>query len=210
MTIVHGYATLAEAKTWVGINDTLDDGLLEQCVSVVSRWIDGYCRRHFWQTASTARQYDSCGGAQLDVDDLVSVSSLATDDDYSGTFETAWSAADYQLAPTANAGTGEARPYSCIRAVGARSFPQPYGYAGPYTTSGSRLGLVQVTGVWGWPAVPDPVRQACQMQSSRMLQRRKSPEGVAGWGEFGPLRISGRLDPDVAALLAPYRKLLVR
>lgn len=205
MTIVSGYATKEEAKTWVGISDTLDDTVIEQCVTAVSRGIDSYCKRPpgaFGQTASTARVFDADDGYCLEVDDVVSVSALATDEDYSGTFETVWSASDYQLLPLPHVGAAELRPYTRISAVGSRVFPCGYGSL--------RTGLVQVTGVWGWPAVPYPVRQACQMLASRLLQRRKSPEGVSGWGEFGPVRISSRTDPDVVFLLADLRPVLVQ
>jgi hypothetical protein len=37
---------------------------------------------------------------------------------------------------------------------------------------------------------------AVLMQTSRWFRRRLSPEGVAGFGEFGAVRIS-RLDPDI-------------
>lgn len=44
--------------------------------------------------------------------------------------------------------------------------------------------------------VPYSIRLAVLMQTSRWFRRRLSPEGVAGFGEFGAVRVS-RLDPDV-------------
>jgi hypothetical protein len=44
--------------------------------------------------------------------------------------------------------------------------------------------------------VPYTLRLAVLMQTSRWFRRRLSPEGVAGFGEFGAVRIS-RLDPDI-------------
>jgi hypothetical protein len=41
------------------------------------------------------------------------------------------------------------------------------------------------------------------MQAARLYKRRRSPEGVAGFAEFGVVRVS-RVDPDVAELLKPY------
>lgn len=65
---------------------------------------------------------------------------------------------------------------------------------------------MRISGVWGWPAVPDAVKAACRIQVSRVFKRADSPLGVAGFGEFGVVRVS-RLDPDVESLLAPYRVL---
>lgn len=44
--------------------------------------------------------------------------------------------------------------------------------------------------------VPHTIRLAVMMQSSRWFRRRLSPEGVAGFGEFGAVRVT-RLDPDI-------------
>lgn len=48
------------------------------------------------------------------------------------------------------------------------------------------------------------VQMAIIMRSHRYLKRRWSPEGVAGWGDLGVVRISAR-DPDEDRLLAPHR-----
>jgi hypothetical protein len=38
-----------------------------------------------------------------------------------------------------------------------------------------------------------------------VFKRADSPLGVAGFGEFGVVRVT-QLDPDVKALLEPYRR----
>ncbi len=52
---------------------------------------------------------------------------------------------------------------------------------------------------------PDPVREACLLQASRLFRRGDAPFGVTGSAEFGSMRISA-LDPDVRALLGEFRK----
>lgn len=47
------------------------------------------------------------------------------------------------------------------------------------------------------------VRLACLMHAARLYKRKNSPEGVAGFGEFGTVRVS-RFDPDVEDLLSPF------
>lgn len=61
-------------------------------------------------------------------------------------------------------------------------------------------GSLTVTAVWGWPAVPDDIIMANQMQSHRYYDRKGSPEGVAGSAEWGITRIPP-LDPDVLSIL---------
>jgi hypothetical protein len=54
--------------------------------------------------------------------------------------------------------------------------------------------------------VPAQVKQACRLQVARVMKRQESPLGVAGFGEFGVVRVS-RLDPDIDAMLQPYKLL---
>ena len=44
------------------------------------------------------------------------------------------------------------------------------------------------------------VTEAILLIASRLYARRNSPEGVAGWGDLGVIRVIAR-DPDVEALL---------
>lgn len=66
------------------------------------------------------------------------------------------------------------------------------------------LGLDGVTVL---PA-PDSLVQAVQLLTARYLERRNSPSGVLGSGDFGVVRVSSS-DRDVSALIAPYRRMLV-
>lgn len=198
------YATRPEFEAWVQLTDQVDAAVMDSVLDSVTRWEDEYCDRHFWQDGTVgspvARSFTPCYQYRLDIDDLVSVSTFKTDEAGDGTFETTWSVSDYQLHPV-NRPTG--RPYTKVETVAGRLFPLRY----DHSTRGNR---VEITGVWGWPAVPGPVKQACLIQASRELKRRYSPEGVAGFGEFGPVRIGSRLDPDVQLMLDPYRRSGVR
>jgi hypothetical protein len=50
-----------------------------------------------------------------------------------------------------------------------------------------------------WPATAE---YAAKLQGARLVKRRASPEGVAGFGDFGPVRV-GAIDPDIEQLLTP-------
>lgn len=58
MTITNGYATLNEAKAFLGITDSVDDAIIERSVESASRTIDRMTNRRFYQDAvATARYY---------------------------------------------------------------------------------------------------------------------------------------------------------
>jgi hypothetical protein len=65
---------------------------------------------------------------------------------------------------------------------------------------------VRVTGTFGWPSVPDAIKQATILLSIRIFKRLDSPLAVAGFGDLGAVRV-GRSDPDVMAMIAPYRRM---
>lgn len=51
---------------------------------------------------------------------------------------------------------------------------------------------------------PDDLRLACFMRVARWLARRSSPEGLVGFGDFGPAQVP-YTDRDVQTLEAPFR-----
>jgi hypothetical protein len=205
MTITNGYVDLNDFAGWAPGGSELAVSLKETAIEAASRWIDQHCQRHFWQATATARVFDACNPYTLRLgsfNDLVSVdaSGLKTDTTGDGTFDTTWATSDFQLLPLRPAAAPETRPYDTVRAVAGNMFPVYYG------SWGNRIGRVQITGTWGWAAVPDAVRQACLIQAFRAIKRRDSPEGVTGFDQFGTIRIGNRADPDVVQLLAPYRR----
>ena len=67
---------------------------------------------------------------------------------------------------------------------------------------------VRVRGVFGFTSNPLVITQATVLQASRIFTRLQSPLGVAGFGEMGVVRVTRALDPDVAALVEPYRRIV--
>lgn len=111
MLLTNCYATLAELKARLGITDTNDDAILKSELETASRSIDTHCRRRFFVEART-RYYTARWGDLLEVDDLVAVTTLKTDEDGDRTYETVWEATDYDLTPF-NA-PYEQKPYTAI------------------------------------------------------------------------------------------------
>ena len=190
--ITNGYATIQQVKDALRVTDAIDDSLIELSIEAASREIDAYCQRVFYSTTAT-RTYTPDSSFLCSIDDLVSLTSLKTSTNTS--WDTTWGASDYQLEPTNGISGGLTQPYNRIRAVNLFTFPV---LTVPEVT-------VQVTGVFGWSAVPMDVRIACILQAQRLFKRFDSPLGVVGMGDLGSIRVS-RVDSDVQALLAPYVK----
>ena len=205
MAITNGYATRNQIKAAlrIGTADNLDDDLIDNCAEAASRLIDGYCNRQFWAVASaTPRVFQANTEFVCDVDDFYTTTGfiLKTSSFADGNFETTWETTDYQLEPLNGILDGLTWSYDKIRAVGNYLFPTVNANYGEQA-------LVQVTAKWGWAAIPDPVTQACIIQASRIFKRYDSPLGVAGFGDLGAIRVSRFLDPDMAQLVEPYRRM---
>jgi hypothetical protein len=206
MPITNGYATRNQVKAAlrIGTADTLDDDLIDNCVGAASRLIDGYCNRRFWQTGTAeARVYQAEDSFYCSIDDIAGTAlTLKTSSQTDGTFDVTWKVSDYQLEPLNGNLDGLTWSYDKIRAVGDYLFPTVNANYGEQA-------LVQVTAIFGWPSVPEPVTQATIIQASRIFKRYDSPLGVAGFGDLGAIRVSRFLDPDMAQLVEPYRRMRI-
>ena len=194
MAISNGYCTLNEVKSALRITDNTDDALLENAIEGASRRIDGYCGRRFYQQNATLSLYAIDSYTLPTRDDLYSVTTLKTDDDGDGTYETTWTTGvDYQLEPLDAVITGQ--PIRTITAIGGKTFP---------LFSLPALPSAQIVGIWGWSAIPDDVREACVLLTMRGFARYNAALGVVG---FADMAIQVRaIDPDVRDFLNPYRK----
>jgi hypothetical protein len=198
MTITNGYLTQAEALAYVGQNLVQDTSLLDDVVTSSSRLIDRYCGREFFQVteARTFATSDDIYSLQLGpFDDLVSVTTLKTDPTGAGVYSTTIGATAFQLLPY-NAPQAD-EPYTSLQLLGGAQWPVP--------TFNMRQNTVEIMGVWGWPEVPFDVKQACRIIVAEISKMQESPLGVAGFGEFGVMRVSKTMPPRAMQLLAPYR-----
>lgn len=199
MTITNGYATLAELKARIGIasDDTVGDSQLEAIVEAASRAIDEHCGRRFYADSTAGARYYTAEFSDLLFlpDDVISVTTLATDSDGDRTYEDTWETTDYDLQPD-NAST-DGRPYTRIQITPAGRYAFPVGV---------RRG-VKLTAVYGWSAAPKPVKEATLIQAGRLWARKDAPFGIMGSAEFGQMQAIPRLDPDVLMLLLPFRRM---
>lgn len=194
MAIVNGYCTLAEIKSALRLTDNVDDGLLEKAIESASRRIDGYCGRFFYKTASTAINLYPINEYLLRMpEDLAnSTVTIKIDTTANGTYATTLTqGVDYILEPTD--ASIRAYPYVHARMVGGATFPL-------YTTPS--FPTCQVTGFWGWDAVPSDVSQACVLLAMRQFARLNAALGVVGFADMA-LQVRA-VDPDVRDLLNQY------
>ena len=188
------YASVAEVKAALQITDTVDDALITMAATSASALIEGYCGRRF-DTETATKLFIPDNNYLLQIDDLISATTIKSSSQSDGVFDTTWATTDYQLEPLNGVVEGLAFPFTRIRAIDE--------YLWPYGTSEAD---VQIVGSWGFSAVPSQVQQAAVIQSMRIFKRLDSPLGVAGFGDFGAMRVSKGLDPDVAQLVAPFVK----
>lgn len=191
VAITNGYCTLAQLKASLAIADSTDDTALEAAISSVSRNIDDATGRFFYSdgttTTAAVRYYTPNHPTRLFTDDFVSISEVAEDTALARSYSTVWASTDYAYEPINNSRLS--KPYTQLLAFKNYTFPvgQPQ--------------AIRVSGVFGWSAVPEVVRQACLIQSSRIFNRAASPFGIAGSPDLGTVRILPYLDSDVQVML---------
>lgn len=188
------YATLAELKSArkIPLSDTADDTALMRALTRASRAIDDRTGRRFWlDGAASARtgatrgrvSPDGGDGELLLVDDIASTTGLIVELGDGTTWTTV---ADYFPEPDNALADGRA-------ITGLRRD------RGLWCTARRW----RITAVWGWPTVPEPIAEATVLLANRRFMRRDSPEGVSGWSDAGPVRVS-RFDPDIEDLVGLY------
>ena len=192
------YATLAQVKAALRITDTVDDALIEMARVSASDLIDGYTGRTFDTSGTVTRVFAPADNYVLQTDDLAGTAlTITSSTGADGVFDVTWKTSDYQLEPLNGVSNGQAVPFTRIRAVQDYLWPTAGGEA-----------TVKVVGVFGFASVPTVITQATVLQASRIFTRLQSPLGVAGFGEMGVVRVTRALDPDVAALVEPYRRIV--
>jgi hypothetical protein len=192
------YATLAQVKAALRITDSVDDTLLEMARVSASDLIDGYTGRTFTTSGTVTRVFAPADDYVLQTDDLAGTAvTITSSTGADGVFDVTWKTTDYQLEPLNGVSNGQEVPFTRIRAIQDYLWPTAGGEA-----------TVRVRGVYGFPSIPLVITQATVLQSSRIFTRLQSPLGVAGFGEMGVVRVTRALDPDVAALVEPYRRIV--
>lgn len=200
------YLTVEEFKARTRSASTTNDDAISAALLSASRQIDGHCGREFNQSESDEYRFFDVpfgtrywngfdfggrgfwGPSPLELGDVVSVTEIASDDG-SGDYATAWDVDSYVLYPRNEAIKG--KPYR-----EARRTPNGSWAITSYP--------IRVAGVFGWPAVPDPIKQACFLIANREKSLYDAPFGLSGGGEMGALDMTVSLTPIIKNMLKPY------
>ena len=184
------YCTLQDVKDRLELTttDATRDSNISLILADVSRWIENECGRFFYPSTET-RYYTAVNTGVVNVDDLLSVTTLKTDGDGDRTYETTWSSTDYDL-----------MPYNHTPKRWIEIAPK-----GLYTFPLTRKG-VQIIGSFGFATnVPGPIREACILKTVQLYKRRASGQTTStGNQAMGSNRTP--TDSEIAAVLAPYRR----
>lgn len=199
------YATKTELRaridpTGVQTYSATDDTVHDAVILALCRAVDRHCNDFFGQVTQT-RVFTAQWSDLLVVPSLVSVSTngLKTDDTGVGSYGTTWATTDYVLEPANAALETPARPYLEVR-VDTRSTS-----TGRVFPVGIQRG-VQLAGVYGWPAVPNQVKEVVLLESQRLLQQIASPTAVVASQELGAMMLEPSMHPVSKVMLAPFRR----
>jgi hypothetical protein len=194
MAITNGYATLAQIKAATRITDAIDDALLEMAIESASRMIDSECDRAFYSSGTATRDYVPNDSYVVDTDDLTEIVSVKLDDDGDGSFGITLATSDFQTEPLNQRVSGNAYPIYRLRMIGDYLLP-----------IWGKQATVRIQGVYGFTPLPIQITQATTIQASRIFKRLDSPLGMT-WGVDGMGMRVGKVDPDVAMLIRPFKK----
>jgi hypothetical protein len=166
--LTNAYATLAEFKAYkttrgpiTSATDASDDVVMEDLLEQSSRYIDSQTGRRFWKnSADETRYYTPTNDGYVFTDDLADApTQVITDTGFDRTYATTMGSTDYDLMPDNAAVYG--RPYTWLEIVPASS------EFFPVTRKG-----VEIVGTFGWPAVPDDIKEACLSITLNLYQAR--------------------------------------
>lgn len=173
--------------------DTAQDTEIENMITPASDAIMRHCEREFKTTASgsTARTFEYAGGGFLSLApyDAQTVTLVRIDTDQSS--PTTLSSTDYRLWPN----PAKDGVYTNLRL-------EPFIIQ---STNRFPSRLVEVTGTWGFPSVPTPVKRACVLTVAVWLRR----DVTAYENALGPEgeEVAPRSLPMAAVdLLEPYKR----
>lgn len=200
------YITEQEFRDYINSTGTDNSDSIEGAITAASRAVDSHCGRFFYQENET--QFFSADPGDwttlwllpLDDMDLATLNGIVvvSETDNSGTYPTTWTAGTHFIGEPVNQSVAGITgwPYTHLRAITTRTWPYRY--------LGWQRDTIQITGTFGWPAVPEPVKQATKIIANQFYKLASAPLGVAGYGAFGDIKV--RDIPQASTLLIPYVK----
>ncbi len=191
------YATRLQLLAHLGTTDDSDASAMQLALDAATGFIDAYTGRSFRAETAVAKRFSPTSAEFIDlVPDLRSATTVKVDDDGDFTFGTTLASTDYYLLPLVP--LPDAGIYQRIQIA-------------PSSSQAFAIGMstqVEITGNWGYVVdgnAPQGIVYACLLQASRLFNRKGAPFGVLENTDLGQFTRIGALDPDVKALLDPYK-----
>jgi hypothetical protein len=195
------YVSVIEFKAWVSEGSsfgTYDDTQITMLLEAVDRAVDRYCARHFTLETDATKYFYARSTDELEVVDLISITSIASDTHGDRTFTLVFNPLDYELLPYLDSTGKPAERFDLIRIWSTSS----------HSFSPDRL--VKVVGDFGYVddsgGTPPDVKQACLILGARWWKRRETPLGILNATDLGQFERLSKEDPDVMSLLQPYSR----
>lgn len=188
------YVTAAEVKATLDLTSlTYADDDVDMAVEAASRAVETLTGRDRFYVADLSndetRYYTAYRPLVLEIEDATVITSIKTDDDDDGVYETTW-VADTDYRPYRQKPDW---PIEQIRVLSRSNYSLPLG----------RFEAVQIIGQFGWTTVPSGVSTAALKIASKLVREfRDAPFGVLAFGETA-VRI-GQTDPTIRLLLQPF------
>jgi hypothetical protein len=182
---VGDYASVDQLAQYAGAGANADDFALGAALAAACGWVDSYCGRSFEYAERETRSFAASSASTVVIPDAAVIWSVTV-------AGTEWPTSAWEAVPSRPSTFDTLWPAGKIVAVD-RCWP-------------SGRDAVAVDADWGWDVTPAAVRMATLMMALRLYKRSVAWEGVAGGGEFGAIRLAN-IDPDVAILLRPFKRI---
>jgi hypothetical protein len=205
MAVDRGYISVADYKLYKNSTATgTFDSLIEDLIEAASRYIDAKSHRFFYSSTGKTAYYTPELSNVLFIDDLYAITTLKTDEDGDGTFETTWTTGatgDYYLMPFNAASFGNSGAYAYqwieVNPEGDYSFPKSFR-------------SVQVIGDFGWSGVPADIKQAC-LEIVNAAYLRRSGQNMSAVAEVtgaGVVLTPEDIPRSASNIINAYRKII--
>lgn len=194
---VSTYIEPEDLRSYLGINTDSEDLSIQNAINAAGRAIDNDCGRFFYKDETNlTRRYLIQDLFGIDSDDIADVTSLVVETSWDLVTYITVQPSIYHAAPL-NALVEHAEPWPYTAIIGNVLWPRPVPvFIGAWA---------QVTATaWGWPEVPEAIRQATLILAARVYKRANSPMGVESFSDYSRRVLSQ--DPDLQALIGDYKR----
>lgn len=193
--------------TILDVTDPVDNDKLENIVMAASRAIDTITGTRFYTTTNDETRYYTAGGDRGDSysffcpDDILSITTLYTDDDEDGTYENTWTTSDWRAFPLNYSLDGLPIRWLKVKRNGSYTWPLS-----------SEAG-VKIVGKFGYCTAanqPPSIKEACLLIAAQLFTRKDMIFNTAVTTPLGTVATAiAKEDPHISMLLqGPWQRIV--